>query len=93
VDRIKFFKKGDQRKFLDLVIEKLRVTSLRGILQFGFSVSYSTLKNYYNESRLLPKDLFEDLIEVSGIEKNDLYFEVVNENWGQVLGGKKGKRK
>lgn len=88
--RIKF-KKEKQRKFLDLVIEKLNAPSLRGILQFGFNVPYSTLKNYYNESRLLPEDLFDDLCEVAKIDKSELSFEFVDENWGKVKGGRVGK--
>ena len=41
----------EQRKFLDLVVEKLNCISVRGILQFGFDIPYSTLKNYYVERR------------------------------------------
>ena len=90
--RIKF-KRGGQRKFLDLVVEKLNSPSVRGILQFGFNVPYSTFKNYYNESRLLPSDLFDDLCEISRIDKKSLKFEEVSDNWGKVKGGKIGKRK
>jgi len=89
--RVKF-KRGEQRRFLDLVVERLSSPSVRGILQFGFDVPYSTLKNYYNESRLLPEDLFGDLCEVAGIDKRGLDFELVDENWGKVLGGEKSKR-
>ena len=67
--RIKFGM-GEQRKFLDLVIEKLSSPSLRGILQFGFDIPYSTLKNYYNESRLLSEGLFEDLCEIENGDKS-----------------------
>ena len=90
--RIKF-KRGKQRKFLDLVVEKLNSPSVRGILQFGFDVPYSSLKNYYNESRLLPEDLFDDLCEIASIDRRELKFEFVEENWGKVKGGKIGKRK
>jgi len=89
--RIKF-KRGGQRVFLDLVVERLSSPSVRGILQFGFDVSYSTLKNYYNESRLLPESLFDDLCEVANISKDDLSFELVGENWGKVKGGKISRR-
>ena len=89
--RIKF-RKGQQRKFLDLVVERLNSPSVRGILQFGFDVSYSTLKNYYNESRLLPDSLFDDLCEVAGISKDSLGFELVDENWGKVKGGESSLR-
>ena len=90
--RIKF-KRGKQRKFLDLVVGKLNSPSVRGILQFGFNVPYSTLKNYYNESRLLPKDLFDDICEIALIDKSELEFEEVSENWGKVKGGRISKRK
>ena len=87
------FRKGEQRKFLDLVVSRLRVVSLRGILQFGFDVPYSTLKNYYGESRLLPEELFDDMCEVASIDRKDLKLELVDDNWGRVKGGKIGKRK
>ena len=90
--RIKFAR-GGQRKFLDLVIERLNAPSLRGILQFGFDVPYSTLKNYYNESRLLAEDFFDDLCDVANIDKAELEFELVDKNWGKVKGGRIGKRK
>ncbi len=83
--RIRFLKKGMQREFLVRVIEKLRVKSLRGLLQFGFDVKYSTLKNYYIEKRLMPEELFLDLCEVSGI--NESRIERIDENWGRVVGG------
>ena len=90
--RIKF-EKGEQRGFLDLVIEKLRSPSLRGLLQFGFDVKYSTLKNYYNEDRLMSKDLVLDFCEVAGISFSGLDVEEMSENWGKVKGGRIGKRK
>jgi len=86
MERIRF-RKGGQRRFLDLVVVRLKFPSVRGILQFGFEVPYSTLKNYYNESRLLPLDFFEELCEVAGISKKDLRFELVDENWGRAKGG------
>ena len=89
--RIKF-ERGGQREFLDRVIEKLNSPSLRGLLQFGFSVNYSSLKNYYNEDRLLPEELFLELLEVSEISEEELDVKRVHENWGQVKGGKKSKK-
>ena len=90
--RVRFLNECGQRVFLDLVILKVNAVSLRGLLQFGFDVRYSTLKNYYNGSRLLPKDLFNDLCEVAGISSRELEFEVLGDSWGQVVGGEKGKR-
>jgi len=91
MNRIKF-SKGEQRKFLDSIIEKTNSPSLRGLLQFGLSIKYSTLKNYYNESRFIGERLFNELIEISGISKASLSFETVKSNWGQIKGGKIGKR-
>jgi hypothetical protein len=93
MDRVRFFTRGGQRKFLDLCIERLDSPSLRGLLQFGFEVNYSSLKNYYSEDRLLPLDLFEDLLEISGISRDELEFEIVKGSWGQEKGGRISKRK
>jgi len=90
-DRVKF-KKGEQRKFLDLVVRKLGCVSVRGILQFGFDVSYSGLKNYYTGRRMLGGSFFEDLCHIARIDVSDLGVEYVDGNFGQVLGGKKSKR-
>ena len=91
MDRVKF-RKGMQRKFLDLVINNLNCISLRGILQFGFKINYDCLKNYYIERRLLPKESFEDLCYLAKIDLNDLNFEYLSGNWGRIKGGKKSKR-
>jgi hypothetical protein len=90
--RIRFLRKGKQRVFLDLVVEKLNAPSLRGLLQFGFNVKYSTLKNYYVGERLMPKDLVVDFCDVAGIDFGGLDIEEVGENWGRVKGGRVGKR-
>jgi hypothetical protein len=57
------------------------------LLQFGFSINYSTLKNYYSGVRLMPKGLVVDFCEVAGIDFESLKIEEVGENWGRVLGG------
>jgi len=85
------FKKGKQREFLDLVVEKLNCISVRGILQFGFDISYDCLKNYYCERRLIPRGLFESLCHVAKIDRNKLKFKIVDGNFGQVRGGRIGK--
>lgn len=87
--RIRFLSEGGQRAFLDEVILKLSAPSLRGLLQFGFDVKYSTLKNYYGKVRLMPRDLVVDFCEVAGIEFDGLEIEEVEENWGKVKGGKR----
>lgn len=85
--RVKF-KKGEQRKFIKDVLEKLNCPSLRALNQFGFDISYSTLKNYFVESRLLPEDFFRDLCYLAKINVDDLDVKFLEENWGQVKGGK-----
>lgn len=90
--RIRFKGKNAQRKFFDLVILRLNSPSLRGILQFGLEVNYSTLKNYYVGARLISEDFFNDLCLVSNIRKDEIDFEFLEDNWGKVLGGRKSKR-
>jgi hypothetical protein len=86
------FKQGEQRKFFDLVVKRLNCLSVRGILQFGFDISYSTLKNYYTERRLISRGFFESLCHIAKIDILTLDFGFINGNWGQVKGGKIGKR-
>ena len=50
------------------------------------------MKNYYVEERLLPESFFNDLCYVAGIDKKKLKFKIVEDNWGQVKGGKIGRR-
>jgi hypothetical protein len=84
------FINGGQRKFIKTVKEKLEVSSIRGLLQFGFEVPYSTLKNYYNEINLLPKSFFLDLCHISKLDPRKLNIKYLKNNWGQVIGGKRG---
>ena len=85
--RVKFYD-GEQRKFLDRVVLNLNCVSVRGILQFGVNIKYSTLKNYYIERRLLPSELFEDLCHIAKIEPRKLKVKIIDGNWGQVKGGR-----
>ena len=87
-----FFKQGEQREFLDLVKTRLNCTSIRGILQFGLNIPYSTLKNYYSEHMSLPQDLFDNLCHLSKINPDSLNISYLENNWGQVKGGKNGIR-
>ncbi len=83
------FKKGEQRKFLDLVRIRLNSPSLKSLLQFGFKIKYSVLKNYFSESLLLPKSFFDDLCHLSKINPESLNVRYLEGNWGQIIGGKK----
>ena len=88
--RIKF-RRSFQRKFIREVIDRVNSPSLRELGR-RLNVNYSTLKNYYNEERSLPKNLFDDMCYVSKMDKERFGIEYINENWGQVKGGKKSKR-
>ncbi len=90
MSRVKF-KKGFQRKFLQEVLEKINCPSLRELSKRGFDISYSGLKNYFIERRNLPLEFFNDLIRISGVDKNKIDFEIVEDNYGQVIGGKKSR--
>ena len=90
-DRV-LFKNGKQREFLNKVLIQLHCVSLQNLLQIGFAISYAQLKNYYSERRLLPRNFFEELLYLSKINLEPLHIEFISGNWGQVKGGKKGKR-
>lgn len=85
--RVRFKGNGAQRGFLKKIIEKCGAPSLKELAK-RIDVNYSTLKNYFSEDRLLPQNLFENLRLVFGIEGE---VKLEDDNWGQVLGGKKGR--
>lgn len=89
--RVKFGK-GKQRKFFEEVLERINCPSLNELRKRGFDVSYSSLKNYFSGRRNISENFFEDLLKISGIDKKDLDFEIVEENYGQVFGGKKSRK-
>jgi hypothetical protein len=86
--RVKF-QKGQQRKFLKNVLEKINCPSFRELIKRGFDINYSTLKNYLNESRTLPENFFNDLCFLAKIDKNKLNFVLLDENWGRIKGGRR----
>ncbi len=86
------FSEGEQRKFLNLVKDRLSSPSIKGMLQFGLNVPYSTLKSYYKEEFSLPKNLFDDFCHLVKIDKDRLDVAILESNWGQIKGGKKGIR-
>lgn len=92
MDRIKF-PKGKQKTFIDQVITNLSSPSLRSLLQYGFKTNYSSLKNYYTERRLLPKDLFDDFCHLAKINPKEVKPQIRRSTWGQQKGGKNSKRK
>ena len=91
--RVNFIGKNNQKNFLKKVLVNTNCPSVKDFMQFGLDVNYSALKNYFSGLRLLPKDLFENMCHLAKIKKEELNFEYVSDNWGQVKGGKKSKRK
>jgi hypothetical protein len=87
------FGKGKQKEFLKKVLENSNCPSLRSLLQYGFDVKYSALKNYYSEIRLLPEELFNNLCYFAKIPPEGLSIIYLDENWGQVKGSKSIKNK
>jgi len=82
------FNKGMQRKFLKEVLIKINCPSLKELINRGFDINYSTLKNYFNESRKLPENFFKDLCYLTKINLSSLNIKYLEDNWGQVKGGK-----
>jgi hypothetical protein len=91
VTRIKF-KKGKQREFLTKVLVRINCPSLRELRKRGFDISYSALKNYYTERRNIPSNLFYDLLSLAGINEKDMDFKKLEDNYGQIEGGKKSRK-
>ena len=85
--RIKF-KKGKQREFIKKVLDNGNFPSLRSLRERGIDINYSTMKNYFSESRLLPKELFDDLCVLGNINLRNLDIEFLEDNWGKVKGGR-----
>lgn len=86
------FQKGQQRKFLKDVLERINCPSLRELINRGFDISYSTLKNYNNESRNLPEELFNSLCDLAKIDSTKLKIKYLEKNWGQIKGGEVSKK-
>ena len=76
-----------QREFLKLVLQRTNCPSLRELISRGFDIPYSTWKNYFNESRKLPEELFNDLCIFAKIDRSKLNINVLGSNWGQIKGG------
>jgi hypothetical protein len=75
------------------VLEAIGSPSLRELINRGIDIPYSSLKNYYSEARLLPKELFDQLLYLGKIDISGLDIEFVGDNWGNVVGGKKGRKR
>jgi hypothetical protein len=82
------FRKGQQRKFFLEVIRNSGCPSLRGLIDRGFDIPYSTLKSYFNENRTIPQDLFESLRVLGSIPLEKYKISLFEDNWGNVIGGR-----
>jgi len=91
MSRVKFHK-NFQRKFIQGILESINCPSLKE-LGNRLDINYSTLKNYFNEERRLPENLFNDLCYISKIDKGDFKIEYLDDNWGKIKGGKRKKRR
>ncbi|MEM3112941.1 MAG: hypothetical protein QXI33_00770 [Candidatus Pacearchaeota archaeon] len=90
--RVKFLEKNGQRKFMKDVLVSTNCPSLRSFGQFGLDIPYSTMKNYYSEKRIIPKNLFDKLCYMAKFNNKNFKIEFVSDYWGQSKGGKKSKR-
>jgi hypothetical protein len=84
------FRKGMQRKFLQKVLEKINCPSISELAN-RLNFNYSTLKNYFVEQRNLPENLFNDLCYLANMGKSEFKFNILEEHWGQINGGKNKK--
>ena len=50
------------------------------------------MKNYFSEKRLLSEEVFSDLCFVSKLDKEKFSFQTLKGNFGQISGGKKGRK-
>lgn len=86
-DRRVKLKKGQQRELILNAAKKIGSIKHLGI---KVKIPYSTLKKYAQEVFLLPVDLFNKIIKLASIKKDDLNITYLNKNWGRKIGGKKG---
>jgi len=85
------FSKGKQREFIKLIMTNSNCPSLSELSK-RILINYQTLKSYYHEDRLIPESLFSDFCYLGKVNRNRMNFKILMDNWGQVKGGKKGKR-
>tara|TARA_Y100000034_G_scaffold133437_1_gene198896 strand:+ start:428 stop:871 length:444 start_codon:yes stop_codon:yes gene_type:complete len=83
------FERNEQRNFLNYVL----INNGLNLREFSnnLNVNYSTMKNFYQETRTIPECLIDDICNFYSLKfPNDkIETELVN-SWGQVKGGKKG---
>ncbi|MBU2104517.1 MAG: hypothetical protein KKF67_01950 [Nanoarchaeota archaeon] len=84
--RIKL-KQGQQKK---IIAEAAKGVGSLKKLGANMNIPYSTMKKYNQELFLLPERLFNKILELTQLEKEDLDITYLQSNWGAKIGGKKG---
>jgi ATP-dependent Zn protease len=83
------FREGEQKKFMQQVLDSIACPSLRRLKERGIDVNYQTLKSYFNENRTLPQSLMQDLCALSKINPKSIKAKILEDRWGQSKGGKR----
>lgn len=88
MERIKF-KDNYQKIFISKVCERLNFSLKQ--LSSHININYYTLKGYFQEKHLMPRDLVRQLSYLGEIKEKDLPIDkILPHNWGASKGGKKG---
>lgn len=84
------FKENKQIEFLK---DAIKTSNSKTIKHFSTSISvrYSTFKNWFHGKRLLPKNIFDKILQLYPSLKKyeDYIIELKDDSWGAKLGGKK----
>ncbi len=86
-DRRVKLESGKQREII-LELSK-KYGSLKN-LSTELKIHYSTLKGYSLEALLIPESLFNKILNLLSVKKDDLKVSYLPSNWGNIIGGKKG---
>ena len=73
-------------------MENANCPSIKELENRMVGLTYSSLKNYFSERRLLSENLFQDFCELANSDKKEFSYEILDENWGQSKGGKKSRK-
>lgn len=82
--------KLEKNKQRELILIASKKTGSIKKLSLNTNVPYSTLKKYSQELFLLPEDIFNKIIEITKTRKEELNIQYLPENWGRIMGGKRG---
>lgn len=85
--RVKF-NLGQQKLFLNYVMQK-NSWNLRELAERS-ETGYELIKKYHQEKCFISSDLFFKLSKLGKINSKNLDIELLDDNWGKIIGGKKG---